>query len=48
MAQHLSRRAGIAVLALTAALAGCTSYIKREEFDKTVAELRATDQQLAS
>jgi peptidoglycan-associated lipoprotein len=48
MATQLSRRAGIAVLALTAVLAGCTNYIKRDEFDATIAELRATDQQLAS
>ncbi len=48
MAIRLSRRAGFAVLALTAALAGCTNYIKRDEFDATIAELRATDQQLAS
>jgi peptidoglycan-associated lipoprotein len=48
MAIRLSRRAGFAALALTAALAGCTNYIKRDEFDATIAELRATDQQLAS
>lgn len=48
MAPQLSRQAGLAVLVLTAALAGCTNYIKRDEFDATVAELRATDQQLAS
>lgn len=48
MAPQLSRQAGLAVLVLTAALAGCTNYIKRDEFDATVAELRAADQQLAS
>ncbi|WP_407352525.1 OmpA family protein [Luteimonas sp. R10] len=48
MASQLSRHAGLAALALTAALAGCTNYIKRDEFDATVAELRAADQQLAS
>ena len=48
MAPQLSRQAGLAVLVLTATLAGCTNYIKRDEFDATVAELRATDQQLAS
>lgn len=48
MATQLSRRAGFAALALTAVLAGCTNYIKRDEFDATIAELRATDQQLAS
>jgi peptidoglycan-associated lipoprotein len=30
----------------TIALSGCASYIKRDEFDSTVAELRATDQRL--
>jgi len=48
MATRLSRQAGLAVLVATATLAGCTNYIKRDEFDATVAELRATDQQLAS
>ena len=48
MAIRLSRRAGLAVLVATATLAGCTNYIKRDEFDATIAELRATDQQLAS
>lgn len=48
MASGFSRQAGFAALALTAALAGCTNYIKRDEFDATIAELRATDQQLAS
>lgn len=48
MATRFPRRAGLAVLALTAALAGCTNYIKRDEFDATIAELRATDQQLAA
>lgn len=48
MATRLSRQAGLAVLAATAVLAGCTNYIKRDEFDATVAELRAADQQLAS
>ncbi len=48
MATRLSRQAGLAVLAATAVLAGCTNYIKRDEFDATIAELRATDQQLAA
>jgi peptidoglycan-associated lipoprotein len=48
MATRLSRQAGFAVLVATAVLAGCTNYIKRDEFDATIAELRATDQQLAS
>jgi len=48
MATRLSRRAGLAVLVATATLAGCTNYIKRDEFDATIAELRAADQQLAT
>lgn len=48
MAIRLPRQAGLAVLVATATLAGCTSYIKRDEFDATIAELRATDQQLAA
>src|SRR5690606_37963469 len=45
---RLSRQAGLAVLVATATLAGCTNYIKRDEFDATIAELRAADQQLAT
>lgn len=48
MASGFSRQAGFAALVLTAVLAGCTNYIKRDEFDATVAELRAADQQLAA
>jgi peptidoglycan-associated lipoprotein len=48
MATRLSRQAGFAVLVATAVLAGCTNYIKRDEFDATIAELRAADQQLAA
>lgn len=48
MAIRPFRLTGIAVLTLTATLAGCSNYIKRDEFDATVAELRAADQQLAS
>ncbi|RPE81476.1 OmpA family protein [Vulcaniibacterium tengchongense] len=32
----------------TIALSGCNHYVKREEFDATVADLRATDQRLQS
>ena len=48
MAIRPFRLTGIAALTLVTALAGCSNYIKRDEFDATVAELRATDQQLAS
>lgn len=40
------RNAGLAVALGAVALTGCTSYIKRDEFDATIAELRATDQKL--
>jgi peptidoglycan-associated lipoprotein len=33
---------------LTVALSGCSNYIKRDEFDSTIADLRATDQRLQS
>jgi peptidoglycan-associated lipoprotein len=33
---------------LTVALGGCSNYIKRDEFDSTIADLRATDQRLQS
>ncbi len=46
MASATSRNALAAVGLMTAILAGCSSYIKRDEFDATVAELRATDQRL--
>lgn len=32
----------------TIALSGCANYIKRDEFDSTIADLRATDQRLQS
>lgn len=31
---------------MTVVLGGCSSYIRRAEFDTTIAELRATDQRL--
>lgn len=42
------RNAGLAVALSAVTLAGCTSYIKRDEFDSTIADLRATDQRLQS
>ena len=47
MASPLYRNAILAV-ALATITAGCSQYIKREEFDATVAELRAADAQLQS
>ena len=37
------RNAGLAVALGAVTLTGCTSYIKRDEFDSTISELRATD-----
>lgn len=34
------------LLALAVATAGCTSYVKQEDYNATVTELRATDQKL--
>lgn len=42
----LSRKTLVAAVLATAVLAGCSSYIKREEFDATIADLRATDARL--
>jgi peptidoglycan-associated lipoprotein len=36
------------LLALAIASAGCTSYVKQEDFNSTVTELRSTDQKLQS
>lgn len=36
------------LLALAIATAGCTSYVKQEDFNSTVTELRSTDQKLQS
>lgn len=41
-----SRRLIVATGFMALVLGGCSNYIKRTEFDSTVAELRATDQQL--
>lgn len=46
MVARTIRNAGFAVALGAVALTGCTKYIKRDEFDATVADLRATDQKL--
>ncbi len=43
-----SRHVLLAVSLSAIALGGCSNYIKRAEFDSTIAELRATDQRLQS
>ncbi|MGO4220522.1 OmpA family protein [Lysobacter sp. TAF61] len=48
MVTRTFRNAGLVVALSAATLAGCSSYIKRDEFDSTVADLRATDQKLQS
>jgi len=42
------RNAGFAVALGAVALTGCSQYIKRDEFDATISELRSTDQRLQS
>lgn len=46
MARNTYRKAALAVGLLAVALSGCSSYIKRDEFDSTIADLRATDQRM--
>lgn len=46
MVTRTFRNAGLVVALSAVTLAGCSSYIKRDEFDSTVADLRATDQKL--
>ena len=46
MAGATSRKLIVATGFMALALGGCSNYIKRAEFDSTVAGLRATDQQL--
>ncbi len=46
MVTRTFRNAGLAVALGAVTLTGCSSYIKRDEFDSTIAELRATDQKL--
>ncbi|MCZ6710026.1 MAG: OmpA family protein [Gammaproteobacteria bacterium] len=39
-------RLPVAVLVVAVVLAGCTQYIKRDEFDSTVSDLRSSDENL--
>lgn len=48
MAMPLSRSAVLALVLASTTVAGCSQYIKREEFDSTVADLRAADARLES
>lgn len=48
MVNRTFRNAGLVVALSAVTLSGCSSYIKRDEFDSTVADLRATDQKLQS
>lgn len=48
MVTRTFRNAGLVVALSAVTLAGCSSYIKRDEFDSTIADLRATDQKLQS
>ena len=43
-----ARATALAIGLATITLSSCASYIKRDEFDSTIAELRATDQKLQS
>ncbi|GAB3095430.1 OmpA family protein [Lysobacter terrae] len=46
MPRNILRSTALAAAVATVTLSGCASYIKRDEFDRTVAELRAADQHL--
>lgn len=46
MSRVVLRRAALAASLATLALSGCANYVKRDEFDSTIAELRATDARL--
>ena len=48
MAIRALRPVGLAVLVTAVTLAGCTSYIKRDEYDAAIADLRAADQRMQS
>ena len=43
---HREIRLPVAVLVVAIVLAGCTQYIKRDEFDSTVSDLRSSDENL--
>ncbi|HZH44458.1 MAG TPA: OmpA family protein [Lysobacter sp.] len=46
MSRVALRRAVLAASLATLALSGCANYVKRDEFDSTIAELRAVDARL--
>lgn len=46
MAIFVSRKAILPVVLTVAALAACSSYVRRDEFDATIADLRASDARL--
>lgn len=46
MAFHAFRTAALAAALATIALSSCASYVKRDEYDAAIAELRAADQRL--
>ena len=48
MAIRALRPVSLAVLVTAVTLAGCTSYIKRDEYDAAIADLRAADQRMQS
>lgn len=48
MALSALRVTALATALATIALSSCTSYIKRDEFDSTIADLRAADERLQS
>lgn len=48
MAGTSYRRSVMAATVIAILLSGCADFVKRAEFDSTVAELRATDQKLQS
>lgn len=48
MAPSVLRVSALAGVLATIVLSGCTSYIKREEFDSAIADLRAADERLQS
>ncbi|AWV07126.1 OmpA family protein [Marilutibacter maris] len=48
MTMPLSRKAILAVVLASATLAGCSHYVKRDEFDAAIADLRAADARLES
>lgn len=48
MAGTIYRRSMMAATVIAIVLSGCADFVKRADFDSTVAELRATDQKLQS